>query len=105
MVARANFQRVLRPSSGGRPAGHPLSGSRGRRVVRTVKVLRIQLTPRKKNRVLVHLEDTEPLEVALDVMERSGIHVGDTVTAKDLTRLQEDPCSERHTCHQNNGSD
>ena len=49
--------------------------------------------PRKKNRVLVHLdglEDIEPLEIALDVMERSGIHVGDTATAKDLVQLQED---------------
>ena len=52
--------------------------------------------PRKKNRVLVHLdgpegpEDIEPLEIALDVMERSGIHVGDDVTTKDLAQLQED---------------
>ena len=49
--------------------------------------------PRKKNRVLVHLEGPEgiePLEIALDVMERSGIHVGDSVTAKDLAQLQED---------------
>ena len=52
--------------------------------------------PRKKNRVLVHLdglegpEGIEPLEIALDVMERSGIHVGDSVTAKDLAQLQED---------------
>ena len=58
-----------------------------------MKVLRIQLMPRKKNRVLVHLEGPEgiePLEIALDVMERSGIHVGDSVTAKDLAQLQED---------------
>ena len=61
-----------------------------------MKVLRIQLTPRKKNQVLVHLEGTEPtkpiapIELALDVMERSGIHVGDDVTAKDLAQLQED---------------
>ncbi len=55
-----------------------------------MKILRIQSMPRKKNRVLVHLEGTEPVEVALDVMERSGIHVGDSVTAKDLTRLEED---------------
>jgi regulatory protein len=61
-----------------------------------MKVLRIQLMPRKKNRVLVHLdglqdlEDIEPLEIALDVAERSGIHVGDSVTAKDLAQLQED---------------
>jgi regulatory protein len=49
--------------------------------------------PRKKNRVLVHLdglEDIEPLEIALDVMEYSGIHVGDTLAAKDLVQLQED---------------
>jgi len=52
--------------------------------------------PRKKNRVLVHLDGTEgpehiaPLEIALDVIERSGMHVGDTVAAKDLARLQED---------------
>ncbi len=58
-----------------------------------MKVLRIQLMARKKNRVLVHLdglEDIAPLEIAQDVMERSGIHVGDSVTAKDLTRLEED---------------
>ena len=55
-----------------------------------MRVLRIRLTPRKKNRVLVHLEDAEPFEIALDVMERSGIHVGDDVTAKDLAQLQED---------------
>ena len=90
MVARADFQRVLRPSSGGRPAGHPLSRSRGRRVVRAMKVLRIQLAPRKKNQVRVHLEGIEPLDIALDVMERSGIHVGNTVTAKDIARLEED---------------
>ena len=62
-------------------------------MVRAVKVLRIQPMPRKKNRVLVHLEGLEgiePLELALDVMERSGIHVEDTVTAKDLARLRED---------------
>ena len=79
MVARSDFQRVLRPGSGRRTAGRPLSGPRGRRVVRAVKVLRIQLMPRKKNRVLVHLdglEDIEPLEIAQDVMEHSGIHVG-----------------------------
>ena len=61
-----------------------------------MKVLRIQLMPRKKNRVLVHLdgredlENIEPLEIAGDVLERSGIHVGDSVTAKDLAELQED---------------
>ncbi len=59
-------------------------------MVRAVKVLRIQPMPRKKNRVLVHLEGTEPIDLALDVMERSGIHVGDTVAAKDLVQLQED---------------
>ena len=52
--------------------------------------------PRKKNRVLVHLDGMEgpegidPLEIALDVIERSGIHVGDSVTTKDLVQLQED---------------
>jgi len=58
-----------------------------------MKVLRIQLMARKKNRVLVHLHglgDIAPLEIALDVMQRSGIHVGDTVAAKDLVQLQED---------------
>ena len=58
-----------------------------------MRVLRIQSMPRKKNRVLVHLdglEGQEPIEIALDVMERSGIHVGDPVSAKDLARLQED---------------
>ena len=61
-----------------------------------MKVLRIQLMPRKKNRVLLHLdsqegpEGIEPLEIALDVIERSGLHVGDSVTAKDLVQLQED---------------
>ena len=63
-----------------------------------MRVLRIQLAPRKKNQVLVHLEDAEPtvptepiapIELALDVMERSGIHVGDEITAKDLAQLQE----------------
>ena len=64
-----------------------------------MRVLRLQLAPRKKNRVLMHLEGLEgiespegiePVEIALDVMERSGIHVGDAVTAKDLARLEED---------------
>ena len=58
-----------------------------------MKVLRIQHTPRKKNRVLVHLESLEsiePLEIAGDVLERSGLHVGDSVTAKDLAELLED---------------
>jgi len=45
---------------------------------------------RKKNCVLVHLEGAEPLEIALDVIERSGIHVGDDVTMQDLARLKED---------------
>ena len=40
MVARTDFQRVLRPGSGRRPADHPFSGPRGRRVVRTVRILR-----------------------------------------------------------------
>ena len=85
MVARSDFQRVLRSGSGRRPAGHPLSGPRDRRMVQAVRVLRIQLAPRKKNQVLVHLAGTEPtkpiapIELALDVMERSGIHVGDDV--------------------------
>ena len=99
MVARSDFQRVLRPGSGRRTTGRPLSGPRGGRVVRAVRVLRLQLAPRKKNRVLMHLEGLEgiespegiePVEIALDVMERSGIHVGDAVTAKDLARLEED---------------
>jgi regulatory protein len=58
-----------------------------------MKVLRIQLLPRKKNRVLVHLEaldGMEPLEIALDVVERSGLHVGDSVTAIHLAQLQAD---------------
>lgn len=55
-----------------------------------MKVLRIQLARRKKHQALVHLEGIEPIEIALDVVERSGIHVGDTVTAKDLARLKED---------------
>jgi regulatory protein len=45
---------------------------------------------RKKNRVLLHLEGTEPLEIALDVMERSGIHVGSNLTTQDVAQLQED---------------
>jgi regulatory protein len=56
----------------------------------TSRVLRIELIRRKKNRVLLHLEGAEPLEIALGVMERSGIHVGDDVSAKDLAQLQED---------------
>ena len=60
-------------------------------MVRAVKVCRIQLAPKKKTRVLVHLEDTdEPLEVALDVVEQSGIHVGDEPTTEILERLRED---------------
>ena len=45
---------------------------------------------RKKNRVLVHSEGAEPLEIALDVMERSGIHVGSNLTTQDVAQLQED---------------
>jgi regulatory protein len=55
-----------------------------------MRVIRVQLAPRKKNRVLVHLEGIEPIEVALDVVERSGIHVGVNVTTKDLAQLEED---------------
>ncbi len=73
-----------------------------------MRVLRIHLAPRKKNRVLVYLEDIEdlegteyiggledtegiePIEIALDVMERSGIHVGTDMTTKDLAQLKED---------------
>ena len=59
-------------------------------MVRTVKVLRIHLAPRKRNRVLVHVESQEPLEIALDVMDRSGIHVGTRLEPADLARLRED---------------
>lgn len=60
-------------------------------MVRTVKVCQIQLAPRKRTQVLIHLEDTdEPIEIALDVVERSGIHVGDEVTTQILELLRED---------------
>jgi len=55
-----------------------------------VKILRIHLAPKKRDRVLVHIEDQEPLEIALDVMERSGIHVGTDLEPTDLARLKED---------------
>ena len=54
-----------------------------------MKVCRIQL--KNKTRALLHLEDAdEPLEVALDVVEQSGIHVGDEVSTEILERLRED---------------
>ena len=37
-----------------------------------MRVLRIQLVPRKKKQALVHLAGTEPIELALDIMERSA---------------------------------
>lgn len=55
-----------------------------------MRVIRVQLAPRKKNRVLVHLEGMEPIEIALDVVERSGIHVGVIVTTENLAQLEED---------------
>ena len=59
-------------------------------MVRTVKILRIHLAPRSRNRVLVHLEDLDPLEIALDVMDRSGVHVGSELEPADLAQLRED---------------
>ena len=59
-------------------------------MVRTVKILRIHLAPRKRDRVLVHIEGQEPIEIALDVMDRSGIHVGTELEPADLARLKED---------------
>ncbi len=59
-------------------------------MVRTVKILRIHLAPRSRNRVLVHLEDLDPLEIALDVMDRSGVHVGSELEPADLAHLRED---------------
>ncbi len=56
----------------------------------TVKILRIHLAPKKRDRVLVHIEGREPLEITLDVMDRSGIHVGTELEPADLARLQED---------------
>ncbi len=55
-----------------------------------MKILRIHLAPRKRDRVLVHIEGHEPLEIALDVMDRSGIHVGTEIQPTDLVRLKED---------------
>ncbi len=59
-------------------------------MVRTVKILRIHLAPRSRNRVLVHVEDLDPLEIALDVMDRSGVHVGSELEPADLAHLRED---------------
>jgi len=55
-----------------------------------VTILRIHLVPRKRDLVLVHIEGQEPLEIALDVMDRSGIHVGTELEPVDLARLKED---------------
>ena len=55
-----------------------------------MKILRIHLAPKKRNRVLVHIEGREPVEIALDVMDRSGIHVGTELEPADLARLRED---------------
>ena len=90
MVAESHLKGVLRPGSGGRAPHHPLPGPRRRGMVRTVKILRIHLAPRSRNRVLVHLEDLDPLEIALDVMDRSGVHVGSELEPADLAHLQED---------------
>ena len=59
-------------------------------MVRTVKILRIHLVPRNRDRVLVHIEDLDPLEIALEVMDRSGVHVGAELEPGDLARLRED---------------
>jgi len=55
-----------------------------------VKVFRIHLAPRKRDRVLVHIEGLTPLEIALDVAERFGIHVGTVLQPADLARLEAD---------------
>ena len=55
-----------------------------------MKILRIHLAPRSRNRVLVHVEDLDPLEIALDVMDRSGVHVGSELEPADLAQLRED---------------
>ena len=91
MVAGPDIKGVLRLGFGQWTTHHPLPRPRRKRVVRTVKVCQIQLAPRKRTQVLIHLDNTdEPIEIALDVVEQSGIHVGDEVTTEILKLLRED---------------
>lgn len=55
-----------------------------------MRILKIRLAPRGRDRVLLHLDGAEPLEIALEVMERSNLHVGGDVTPRALERLRED---------------
>ncbi len=53
------------------------------------RVAGIELVPRKRDRVRLHLDDGESLEVALEVVARLGIRSGDTLGTKRLRELEE----------------
>ena len=55
-----------------------------------MKVLRIHSAARKRDGVRVHVDGQDPLELALEVVERSGIREGIELGSAEVARLRED---------------
>ena len=55
-----------------------------------MKVLRIHSAARKRDGVRVHVEGQDPLELALEVVKRSGIREGIELRSDEVARLRED---------------
>lgn len=53
-------------------------------------IVRIEFLRRKKERVLLHLDSGEPVELALEVLERHSLGTGDTIASRTLRTLVED---------------
>ena len=52
-------------------------------------IVRVELLRRKKERILLHLDSGEPVELALEVLERHSLGVGDTIAPHTLRTLVE----------------
>ncbi|GMR13146.1 MAG: hypothetical protein BMS9Abin29_1346 [Gemmatimonadota bacterium] len=52
-------------------------------------IVRVELLRRKRERVLLHLDSGEPVELALEVLERRGLGPGDAVASRTLRTLVE----------------
>lgn len=55
----------------------------------TRRITRIEVVRRKRDRVLLHLEEGDPIEVALDVVAELEIREGDSLEPKTLRALEE----------------
>ena len=52
-------------------------------------IVRVEILRRKKERILLHLDSGEPVELALEVLERHSLGPGDTVASHTLRTLVE----------------